>query len=87
MRIGPIKFPNQVALAPMAGVSDPPFRQLAAHLGAGMTPSEMITSDVKRWKTTNLTGINYQQKNLKKLQTELMNVYLLWKHVELMKNQ
>ena len=53
MRIGPIKFPNQVALAPMAGVSDPPFRQLAAHLGAGMTPSEMITSDVKRWKTTN----------------------------------
>ncbi len=53
MRIGPIKFPNQVALAPMAGVSDPPFRQLAAELGAGMTPSEMITSDVKRWKTTN----------------------------------
>jgi tRNA-dihydrouridine synthase B len=42
--IGPYQFPNRLVLAPMAGVTDRPFRQLCRRLGAGMTVSEMITS-------------------------------------------
>jgi len=42
--IGPYSFPAPVALAPMAGVTDRPFRQLCRRLGAAMTVSEMITS-------------------------------------------
>ena len=42
--IGPYRFPNRLVLAPMAGVTDRPFRQLCRGLGAGMTVSEMITS-------------------------------------------
>ena len=42
--IGPYQFPNRLVLAPMAGVTDRPFRQLCRSLGAGMTVSEMITS-------------------------------------------
>lgn len=42
--IGPYQFANRLVLAPMAGVTDRPFRQLCRMLGAGMTVSEMITS-------------------------------------------
>ncbi len=42
--IGPYRFSNRLALAPMAGVTDRPFRQLCRQLGAAMTVSEMITS-------------------------------------------
>ena len=42
--IGPYRFANRLVLAPMAGVTDRPFRQLCRRLGAGMTVSEMITS-------------------------------------------
>ena len=49
MKIGTLQFPNPIALAPMAGVADPPFRQLCARLGAGMTPSEMISADLTLW--------------------------------------
>ena len=45
MRIGPFSLPNQVVLAPMAGVTDRPFRILCRWLGAGLTVSEMVTSD------------------------------------------
>ena len=45
MQIGSISVPNQVVLAPMAGVTDRPFRQLCRRLGAGLTVSEMVTSD------------------------------------------
>ena len=44
MRIGPYEFDNNIALAPMAGISDLPFRSLCRHLGAGWTVSEMVTS-------------------------------------------
>jgi tRNA-dihydrouridine synthase B len=40
-----------VLLAPMAGVTDRPFRQLARSFGAGLAASEMITSDVRLWST------------------------------------
>jgi tRNA-dihydrouridine synthase B len=39
--IGPIALPNPVLLAPMSGVTDAPFRRLAASLGAGLVVSEM----------------------------------------------
>ena len=35
----------------MAGISDPPFRDLCARLGAGLTPSEMVTADVGLWES------------------------------------
>ena len=45
MRIGSFNLPNRVVLAPMAGVTDRPFRRLCRRLGAGLTVSEMVTSD------------------------------------------
>ncbi len=45
LQIGPYKLPNRVALAPMAGVSDLPFRRLCARLGAGLVVSEMISAN------------------------------------------
>ena len=44
MRIGSIELPNRLFVAPMAGVTDRPFRQLCKRLGAGYAVSEMITS-------------------------------------------
>jgi tRNA-dihydrouridine synthase B len=52
MKIGPYRFPNNVALAPMAGVTDRPFRQLCRRLGAGLAASEMISSDTRLWGST-----------------------------------
>ncbi len=42
--IGPYRFDAPLALAPMAGVTDRPFRQLCRSLGAAMTVSEMVSS-------------------------------------------
>jgi len=39
--VGPVPLPNPVLLAPMSGVTDAPFRRLAASLGAGLVVSEM----------------------------------------------
>ena len=44
MRIGPFETSNAVFVAPMAGVTDRPFRMLAKQLGAGYAVSEMVTS-------------------------------------------
>ncbi|MDO9320476.1 MAG: tRNA dihydrouridine synthase DusB [Pseudomonas sp.] len=49
--IGPYTLPNQLILAPMAGVTDQPFRQLCRRMGAGLVVSEMVTSDVRLWNT------------------------------------
>ena len=43
LQIGPYKIANRVLLAPMAGVSDLPFRRLCMEMGAGMAVSEMIS--------------------------------------------
>lgn len=51
VRIGPYTLPNRLILAPMAGVTDRPFRQLCRRLGAGMVVSEMVTSDVRLWNS------------------------------------
>lgn len=45
MRIGPYQLKNNLIVAPMAGVTDRPFRQLCKRLGAGMAVSEMVTSN------------------------------------------
>lgn len=45
MRIGPYLLKNNLIVAPMAGVTDRPFRQLCKRLGAGMAVSEMVTSN------------------------------------------
>ncbi len=49
--IGPYTLPNRVILAPMAGVTDRPFRQLCRRLGAGWVVGEMVTSDPSLWHT------------------------------------
>ncbi len=45
MRIGPYQLENNLIVAPMAGVTDRPFRQLCRKLGAGLAVSEMISSN------------------------------------------
>ena len=51
MRIGPFELASPFLLAPMAGVTDAPFRRLCRHFGAGMTTSEMTTADTSLWQT------------------------------------
>ena len=51
MKIGPWQLPARAVLAPMAGVTDRPFRILARKLGAGLAASEMLTSDTSLWHT------------------------------------
>jgi len=51
MRIGPYSIDPPVVLAPMAGVTDKPFRQLCKRLGAGLAVSEMTTADPRLWTT------------------------------------
>ncbi|HET9818999.1 MAG TPA: tRNA dihydrouridine synthase DusB [Rhodanobacteraceae bacterium] len=51
MRIGSLPIDPPVALAPMAGITDKPFRRLCKRLGAGLAVSEMTTSDPRLWRT------------------------------------
>jgi len=51
MQIGPYRIEPNVVLAPMAGVTDKPFRQLCKRLGAGLAMSEMTISDPRFWRT------------------------------------
>lgn len=49
IHIGPYKLDSRVILAPMAGVTDRPFRSLCRSYGAALTPSEMLTSNTELW--------------------------------------
>jgi tRNA-dihydrouridine synthase B len=49
MRIGSFELPNRVFAAPMAGVTDRPYRQLCKQLGAGYAVSEMAASNPRLW--------------------------------------
>ncbi|NMH60803.1 tRNA dihydrouridine synthase DusB [Alteromonas ponticola] len=51
MRIGPYSLDNNLMLAPMAGVTDRPFRQLCKRMGAGLVVSEMLSSNPRVWNT------------------------------------
>src|SRR5919206_4424937 len=49
MRLGAYELPNRLFAAPMAGVTDRPFRKLCRRLGAGYAVSEMVTSRKDLW--------------------------------------
>ena len=49
MQIGPYTLNNNLIVAPMAGVTDRPFRQLCKSMGAGMAVSEMVSSNSLLW--------------------------------------
>ena len=51
LRIGPYTLTSPFVLAPMAGVTDAPFRRICRRFGAGMTTSEMTTADTSLWQT------------------------------------
>jgi tRNA-dihydrouridine synthase B len=52
MRVGPYSFaPPVVALAPMAGVTDRPFRALCRRMGASFAATEMVSADQSLWNT------------------------------------
>lgn len=50
-KIGPYTLPNPLIVAPMAGVTDRPFRLLCRRLGAGLAVSEMVIADSSLWHT------------------------------------
>ncbi|MGM0768766.1 MAG: tRNA dihydrouridine synthase DusB [Pseudomonadota bacterium] len=50
-KIGPYTLPNPLIVAPMAGVTDRPFRLLCRDMGAGLAVSEMVIADSKLWHT------------------------------------
>lgn len=49
--IGPYRLTSPFVLAPMAGITDRPFRALCRRFGAGLTTSEMTTADTRLWQT------------------------------------
>ena len=51
VKIGPFALPSNILLAPMAGVTDRPFRILCRRLGAGLAASEMLSADIRLWNT------------------------------------
>ena len=51
MRIGHYQLKSPFLLAPMAGITDAPFRRLCRRFGASMTISEMTTADIDLWST------------------------------------
>ena len=63
MRIGPYTLDNNVALAPMAGVTDLPFRQLCRRLGAGYVVGEMMASDplLRDTSKSRLRGVHHAE--------------------------
>jgi len=61
MQIGPYSFVNQVILAPMAGVTDLPYRELCREHGAGAVVGEMLTSNQSLWSSTKSSFRQIQQ--------------------------
>ena len=49
MQLAQFTLPNRLFVAPMAGVTDRPFRQLCRRFGAGHAVSEMVTSRKELW--------------------------------------
>ncbi len=49
LQIGPHIFHSPLVLAPMAGITDLPFRRLCRFFGAEITPAEMLTADTSKW--------------------------------------
>jgi tRNA-dihydrouridine synthase B len=51
VKIGSYNLTSKVLLAPMAGITDQPFRRICCQMGAGLAVSEMISSNPKVWNT------------------------------------
>ncbi|WP_448567998.1 tRNA dihydrouridine synthase DusB [Thalassotalea ganghwensis] len=51
MKIGPYSLSSKTMLAPMAGITDQPFRELCCRMGAGLAVSEMVLANPKVWNT------------------------------------
>ena len=51
LQIGPYQLPSKLLLAPMAGITDRPYRDICRHYGAGLAASEMLTSDPSLLRT------------------------------------
>jgi tRNA-dihydrouridine synthase B len=61
VRIGPYVLDGRALLAPMAGVTDRPFRVLCRSFGAALAASEMVTSDRRLWQTSkSLRRMNHE---------------------------
>jgi len=70
MQIGPYNLPNKLVLAPMAGISDRPFRSICKDFGVGFTVSEMVASnpDLRDYKKTRLKADYEGEKGLGSVQ-------------------
>jgi len=55
LNIGPWQIESPLVLAPMAGITDRPFRALCRKMGAGLAVSEMVTSETRLWKSRKTT--------------------------------
>lgn len=55
LTIGPWQIESPLVLAPMAGITDHPFRALCRKMGAGLAVSEMVTSETRLWKSRKTT--------------------------------
>jgi len=51
LNIGPWQIESPLVLAPMAGITDRPFRDLCRNMGAGLAVSEMVTSETRLWNS------------------------------------
>ncbi|WP_434357319.1 tRNA dihydrouridine synthase DusB [Parasalinivibrio latis] len=70
MQIGPYQLDVPLILAPMAGVTDRPFRELCMHYGAGMAVSEMMSSNPALWGTSKSQNrmVHLDEKGLRSVQ-------------------
>ncbi len=70
LKIGQLTFQSHVALAPMAGITDLPFRKLCGRLGAGLTVGEMIHSspELRNSRKTKLRSCFDQDEGLRSVQ-------------------
>ena len=71
MRIGHYQLKNRILLAPMAGITDQPFRKICAHYGAGLTFSEMMSTNPQVWHTekSKLRLAHHQDAGINAVQT------------------
>jgi tRNA-dihydrouridine synthase B len=60
-QIGPHRLPNNLILAPMAGISDRPYRMLCRQFGAGLAVAEMVSANTALWGSTkSIRRLDYQ---------------------------
>lgn len=72
-QIGNWDIQHPTILAPMAGITDAPFRHVCRQLGVGMTVSEMITSDERLWsrrKSQQRLSLQHRDHNNKQQELE-----------------